>query len=88
MVRYPVPLMLGLIYPCTYVCAIRKYEHSHKDSGSMGLRNGVKERDTVLVRGFYKAGTKTTPCFRDGIVVSRSRNGTLDPESCDYGQAK
>jgi len=35
------------------------------------------------VRGFYKAGTKMTPRFRVGIGVSGSRNGTLDPESCD-----
>jgi len=26
-----------------------------------------------------------TPRFRDGVGVSRSRNGTLDTESCDYG---
>ena len=59
-------------------------EHSHKDSGSMGSRDGIEERDMVLMRGFYKAGTETTPRFRDGIGVSRSRNGTLDHESCDY----
>ena len=53
--------------------------------GSMGSWDGVKERGTVLMRGFYKAGTKTTPRFRDGVGVSGSRNGTLDPESCDYG---
>jgi len=57
---------------------------SHKDSVSMESRDGVEERDTVLVRGFYTAGTKTTPSFRDGIGASGSRNGTLDPESCDY----
>ena len=50
----------------------------------MGSRNGVEGRDTVLVRSFYKAGTKMTPRFRDGVGVSGSRNGTLDPESCDY----
>ena len=60
-------------------------DHSHKDSGSIRSRDGVEERDTVLMRGFYKARTKTTPRFRDGISVSGSRNGTLDPESCDYG---
>ena len=53
----------------------------------MGSRDGVEERDTVLVRGFYKMGTKTTPRFRDGIGVFGSRNGTLDPESCDYALA-
>ena len=58
---------------------------SHKDSVSMESRDGVEERDTVLVRGFYTAGTKTTPSFRDGIGASGSRNGTLDPESCYYG---
>ena len=31
------------------------------------------------MRGFYKAGMKTTPRFWDGIGVSGSRNGTLDP---------
>ena len=62
--------------------------HSHKDSGSMGLRNGVEERDTVLVRSFYKAGTKMTPRFRDGIDVSGSRNDTLDPDFCYYGSDK
>jgi len=45
----------------------------------MESRDGVEERDTVLVRGFYTAGTKTTPSFRDGIGASGSRNGTLDP---------
>jgi len=35
----------------------------------MGSRDGVEERGTVLVRGFYKAGTKMTPHFRDGIGV-------------------
>ena len=60
--------------------------HSHKDSGSMGSRDGVEERDTVLVRGFCKAGTKKTLRFWDRISVSGSRNGTLDPESCDYGR--
>ena len=58
--------------------------HSHKDSGLMGSRDGIEERDTILVRGFYKAGTKMTPRFRDGIGVSGSRNGTLDPDFCDY----
>ena len=53
--------------------------HSHKDSGSMGSRDGVEERGTILMRGFYKAGTKMTPRFRDGIGVPGSRNGTLDP---------
>jgi len=47
----------------------------------MESRDGVEERDTVLMRGFYKAGTKMTPHFRDRIGVSGSRNGTLDPES-------
>ena len=51
----------------------------------MGSRDGVEERDTVLVRGFYKTGTKTTPRFRDRIGVFGSRNGTLDPDFCDYG---
>ena len=50
----------------------------------MGSRDGVEERGKVLVRGFYKAGTKMTPCFRDGIGVPGSRNGTLDPDFCDY----
>ena len=59
--------------------------HSHKDSGSMGSRDGVEERDTVLMRGFYKAGTKMTPRFRDGIDVSGSRNGTLNPDFSNYG---
>jgi len=59
-------------------------DHSHKDSGSIGSRDGVEERGTVLVRGFYKAGTKMTPRFRDGIGVPGSRNGTLDPDFCDY----
>ena len=63
---------------------LRSSNHSHKDSASMGSRDGVEEQDTVLVRGFYKAETKTTPRFWDGIDVSGSRNGTLDPESCDY----
>ena len=54
--------------------------HSHKDSGSMGLRDRVEERDTVFVRGFYKVGTKMTPHFQDEIGVSGSRNGTLDPD--------
>ena len=61
-------------------------EHSHKDSGSMGSRNGVEGRETILVRGFYKAGTKTILRFRDEIRVSGSRNSTLDPESYDYAQ--
>ena len=52
---------------------------SHKDSVSMESRHGVEERDTVFVRGFYTAGTKTTPSFRDRIGASGSRNGTLDP---------
>jgi len=51
----------------------------------MGSRDGVEERDTILVRDFYKTGTKTTLYFQDGIGVSGSRNSTLDPESCDYG---
>ena len=38
--------------------------HSHKDSGSMGLRDGVEERDTVLV----KAGTKMTRVFEMELV--------------------
>jgi len=46
----------------------------------MGLRDGVEERDTVLVRGFYKVGTKMTLHFQDEIGVSGSRNGTLDPD--------
>jgi hypothetical protein len=50
----------------------------------MGSRDGVEERGTVLVRG-YKAGTKMTPHFRDGIGVPGSRNGTLDPDFFDYG---
>ena len=50
----------------------------------MGSRDGVEKRDTILVRDFYKAGTKMHPYFRDGISVSRSRNGTLDPKSYDY----
>ena len=65
------------------VNALYRY-HSHKDSGLMGSRDGVEKRDMILVRDFYKAGTKTPPYFRDGISVSRSRNGTLDPESYDY----
>jgi len=40
------------------------------------------------VRDFYKAGTKMTPHFRDGIDVSGSRNDTLDPDFCDYGSDK
>ena len=51
----------------------------------MGSRDGVEEQDTVLVRGFYKAETKTTPCFWDGIDVSGSRNGTLNPDFSNYG---
>ena len=69
----------------SFLSMVMRIEHSHKDSESMGSRNGVEGRDTVLVRGFYRAGTKMTPHFRDGIGVSGSRNGTLDPESCDYG---
>jgi hypothetical protein len=51
----------------------------------MRSRDGVEERGTVFVRGFYKAGMKMTPRFRDGIGVPRLRNGTLDPDFCDYG---
>ena len=58
--------------------------NNHKDSGSMGSRDGVEEQDTVLMRGFYKTGTKMTLHFRVGIGVFGSRNGTLDSESCDY----
>ena len=53
-------------------------------SGSMGSKNRVEKRGMVLVRGFYKVGTKMTPHFRDGINVSGSRNGTFDPNFCDY----
>ena len=61
--------------------------HSHKDSGLMGSRDGIEEQDTILVRGFYKAGTKMTPHFQNGIVVSESRNDTLDLDFYDYGIA-
>jgi len=50
----------------------------------MGSRDMVEERDTVLVRGFYKAEMKMTSRFRDGIGVFVMRNGTLDPDLCDY----
>jgi len=56
--------------------------------GSMGSWDGVKERGTVLMRGFYKAGTKMTPRFRHGIGVSGSRNGTFDHDFCDYGHER
>ena len=49
-------------------------------SGSMGSKNRVEKRGMVLVRGFYKVGTKMTPHFQDEIGVSGSRNGTLDPD--------
>ena len=51
----------------------------------MGSRDGVEEQDTVFVRSFYKAETKMTSRFRNGIDVSGSRNGTLKPDFCDYG---
>ena len=50
----------------------------------MGSRDVVDERDTVLVRCFYRAGTKMSPRFMDGIGVSGLRNATLDPNFCDY----
>jgi hypothetical protein len=59
--------------------------HSHKVPGSMGSRNGIEERDTLFVRGFYKLGTKMTPRFRDGDGIPGSRIAATDPVSCDYG---
>ena len=48
-----------------------------------GSRDGVEERDTILVGDFYKVGTKMTPHFRDRIDVFGLRNSTIDPDSSD-----
>lgn len=46
---------------------------SHKVPGSTGLRNGVEKRGMLLVRGFYKVGTKMTPRSLNGDGVRGSR---------------
>ena len=54
--------------------------------------NGVEGRGRGTEYGpcerFYKAGTKMTPRFRDGINIFRSRNDTLEPDLCDYGSSR
>jgi hypothetical protein len=62
-----------------------RFVHSHKVSGSIGSRNGFKERGTLLMRGFYTVGTKMTLRTWVGDDVSGSRVATTIPVSCDYG---
>jgi hypothetical protein len=58
--------------------------HSHKVPGSIGSRNEIEERGTLLMRGFYTVGTKMTLRTQVGDDVSGSRDATTIPVCCDY----
>ena len=56
---------------------------SHKVPGSTGLRNGVEKRGMLLVRGFYKVGTKMIPRSLNGMAFPGLGFAATDPVSCD-----
>jgi len=51
---------MGTIYRIQERKTGETLDHSHKVPGSTGSRNGVR----LLMRGFYTAGSKTTPRTR------------------------